>query len=83
MSNSNQVHPAAVAAAVAVGGWEEVGDDARLVRALVTLSRQQWLTEQTAAAARVYAERALVLAHKEPGVSSSPSRSSTSAACWC
>ena len=66
LSNSNQVHPAAVAAAVAVGQWEEVGDDARLVRALTTLSRQLWLTEQTAPS-RVSAERALVLAREEPG----------------
>jgi len=30
--------------------WQQDGDDRRLVRALVTLSRQQWLTERTAAA---------------------------------
>src|SRR5262249_8577055 len=41
--------------------WQQDGDDTRLVRALVTLSRQQWLTERTAAA-RTSAERALKLA---------------------
>ena len=61
LSNSNQLHSAAAAAATAVELWQQNGDDRRLVRALVTLSRQQWLTERTAAA-RVTAERALELA---------------------
>jgi len=49
------------AAATAAELWQQEGDDARLVRALVTLSRQQWLTERTAAA-RTSAERAFELA---------------------
>ena len=61
LSNSNQLHFAVAAAATAAELWRQDGDDRRLVRALVTLSRQQWLTERTAAA-RVSAERALELA---------------------
>lgn len=61
LSNSDQLHSAAAAAARATELWQQDGDDRRLVRALVTLSRQQWLTERTAAA-RVSAERALELA---------------------
>ena len=61
LSNSNQLHSAAAAAATAVEDWQQVGDDRRLVRALATLSRQLWLTERTAAA-RVSGERALELA---------------------
>src|SRR5262249_10441231 len=61
LSNSNRLHFAVAAAATAAELWQQVGDDARLVRALVTLSRQQWLTERTAAA-RVSAERAFELA---------------------
>jgi DNA-binding CsgD family transcriptional regulator/tetratricopeptide (TPR) repeat protein len=61
LSNSNQLHFAVAAAATAAGLWQQQGDDRRLVRALVTLSRQQWLTERTAAA-RASAERALELA---------------------
>src|SRR6185312_6489848 len=49
------------AAATAAELWQQDGDDTRLVRALVTLSRQQWLTERTAAA-RASAERAFELA---------------------
>ena len=64
LSNSNQLDPAAGAASRAVDGWEQVGDDAHLVRALVTLSRQQWLTEHTAAA-RVSAVRALQLTEND------------------
>ncbi len=60
LSNSNQLHDAAAAAAAAVDQWQQVGDDTRLVRALVTLSRQQWLTERTTEARRS-AERALAL----------------------
>jgi DNA-binding CsgD family transcriptional regulator/tetratricopeptide (TPR) repeat protein len=61
LSNSNQLHFAAAAAATAAELWQQDGDDIRLVRALVTLSRQQWLTERTAAA-RASAERAYELA---------------------
>jgi len=61
LSNSNQLHSAAVTAATAAELFQQDGDDRRLVRALVTLSRQQWLTERTAAA-RASAERALELA---------------------
>src|SRR5215472_12595919 len=61
LSNSNQLHFAVAAAATAAELWQQDGDDTRLVRALVTLSRQQWLTERTAAARRS-AERALELA---------------------
>jgi len=59
--NSNQLHAAAVAAASAAELWHQDGDDQRLVRALVTLSRQQWLTERPVAA-RASAERAVELA---------------------
>ena len=61
LSNSNQLHFAVAAAATAAGLWQQDGDGRPLVRALVTLSRQQWLTERTAAA-RASAERALELA---------------------
>jgi len=61
LSNSNQLHFAVAAAATAAELWQQEGDSTRLVRALVTLSRQQWLTERTAAA-RTSAERALELA---------------------
>jgi DNA-binding CsgD family transcriptional regulator/tetratricopeptide (TPR) repeat protein len=61
LSNSNQLHFAVAAAATAAELWQREGDDLRLVRALVTLSRQQWLTERTAAA-RASAERAYELA---------------------
>ena len=61
LSNSNQLHFAVAAAATAADLWQQDGDDRRLVRALVTLSRQQWLTERPAAA-RASAERALELA---------------------
>jgi DNA-binding CsgD family transcriptional regulator/tetratricopeptide (TPR) repeat protein len=65
LSNSNQLDPAAGAASLAVDGWEQVGDDAHLVRALVTLSRQQWLTERTAASLSS-AERALAISEHDP-----------------
>lgn len=61
LSNSNQLHAAEAAAATAAQLWQEDGDEVRLIRALVTLSRQQWLTEQTATA-ETSAERALELA---------------------
>jgi len=61
LSNSNQLHSAVDAAATAAGLWQQDGDERRLVRALVTLSRQQWLTERTVAALES-AERALELA---------------------
>ena len=61
LSNSNQLHFAAAAAATAAELWQQDGDYRRLVRALVTLARQQWLTERPVAA-RASAERALELA---------------------
>ena len=63
LSNSNQLHEAVEVAAAAVVAWEQVGDDHQPVRALVTLSRQQWLTEQPAAA-HASAKRALALAEE-------------------
>ena len=64
LSNSNQLQAAVEAAAGAVGQWQRVGADTKLVRALATLSRQQWLTEQTAAA-RSSAQQALGLAQAQ------------------
>ena len=61
LSNSNQLHFAAAAAATAAELWQQDGDDRRLVRALVTLARKQWLTERPVAAL-ASAERALELA---------------------
>jgi DNA-binding CsgD family transcriptional regulator/tetratricopeptide (TPR) repeat protein len=61
LSNSNQLHFAAAAAATAAELWQQDGDDHRLIRALVTLARHQWLTERPVAA-RASAERALELA---------------------
>jgi DNA-binding CsgD family transcriptional regulator/tetratricopeptide (TPR) repeat protein len=61
LSSSNQLHAAVAAAETATTLWQQDGNDRRLVRALATLSRQQWLTERTAAA-RASAERALELA---------------------
>ena len=61
LSNSNQLHFAVAAAATVTELWQHEGDDTRLVRALCTLSRQQWLTERTATA-RTSAERAFELA---------------------
>ncbi|HEX6520797.1 MAG TPA: AAA family ATPase [Streptosporangiaceae bacterium] len=61
LSNSHQLHSAATAAATSAELWRQDGDDRRLVRALVTLARQQWLIERTAAAL-ASAERAIELA---------------------
>lgn len=61
LSNSNQLYAAVDAAAVAAKQWQQVGDDAQLVHALVTLSRHQWLTERPEAALDS-ARRALRLA---------------------
>jgi len=61
LSSSNQLHAAAVAAATAAELWQQDGDDSRLVRALATLSRHEWLTERPVAA-RASAEHALELA---------------------
>jgi len=61
LSNSNQLHFAAAAAATAAELWQQDGDDRRLIRALVTLARQQWLTERPVAAL-ASAQRALELA---------------------
>ena len=66
LSNSNQLHAAAHAAALAVEAWRGVRAESQLVRALVALSRQQWLTEQTSAA-RESAEEALVLSQRACG----------------
>ena len=66
LSNSNQPAAAARAAAQAVTEWERAGDDQRLVPALVTLSRQEWLTERPEAA-RASALRAVALASTHPG----------------
>ena len=61
LSNSNQQHFAAAAAATAAELWQQDGNDLRLIRALVTLARQQWLTERPIAAL-ASARRALELA---------------------
>jgi len=61
LSNSNQLHFAAAAAATAAELWQQDGNDLRLIRALVTLARQQWLTERPVAAL-ASARRALELA---------------------
>jgi DNA-binding CsgD family transcriptional regulator/tetratricopeptide (TPR) repeat protein len=61
LSNSNQLHFAATAAATAAELWQQDGNDRRLIRALVTLARQQWLTERPVAAL-ASAKRALELA---------------------
>jgi DNA-binding CsgD family transcriptional regulator/tetratricopeptide (TPR) repeat protein len=58
LSNANQLRAAVEAAAGAVAEWEAVGDESRVVPALVTLSRQQWLTEQ-AEPARASAQEAM------------------------
>jgi DNA-binding CsgD family transcriptional regulator/tetratricopeptide (TPR) repeat protein len=58
--NMHSTQQAVVAAEDAVRLWEELGDDANVAAALVTLSRQQWVTDQPAAA-RASAERALRL----------------------
>ncbi|WP_036226394.1 AAA family ATPase [Marmoricola sp. URHB0036] len=64
LSNTNRLDAAAGEAAAAVREYESAGDRPRLVRPLVTLSRQQWLTERTADA-RVSAERALAVSAEE------------------
>ncbi|HET6939982.1 MAG TPA: AAA family ATPase, partial [Nocardioides sp.] len=64
LSNSNELQAAAAAAATAVEEWRLVDGDSRLVRALATLSRQQWLTEDTAKA-RSSAELAMQLAQTQ------------------
>ena len=64
LSNTNRLDAAAAEAAAAVREYESAGDRARLVRPLVTLSRQQWLTERTADS-RVSAERALAVSTEE------------------
>jgi DNA-binding CsgD family transcriptional regulator/tetratricopeptide (TPR) repeat protein len=61
LSNSNQPHFAAAAAATAAELWQQDGNDQRLVRALITLARHQWLTERPVAAL-ASAERAFELA---------------------
>jgi DNA-binding CsgD family transcriptional regulator/tetratricopeptide (TPR) repeat protein len=61
LSNSNRAHFAAAAAATAAELWQQDGNDRRLVRALITLARQQWLTERPVAALESV-ERAFELA---------------------
>ena len=61
LSNSNQLHFAVAAAATAAELWQQDGNDRRLIRALITLARQHWLTERPVAA-RASADRALELA---------------------
>ena len=57
LSNSNQLHAAVQAAASAVDAWRGVRAGSRLVRALVALSRQQWLTEHDVGGPRVGARK--------------------------
>ena len=58
--NVHELDRAVEAAAAAVRLWEQSGDVERLAQGLVTLSRQQWLVEQPAAAL-ASAERARML----------------------
>ncbi|GAA4698685.1 ATP-binding protein [Nocardioides conyzicola] len=64
LSHSNELHAAAAAAQDAVTLWERAEGGGEFVRAVVTLSRQLWLTERTAEA-RVAAVRALDLARRQ------------------
>ncbi len=64
LSNTNQLQAAADAAAVAVAQWRQTEEPRRLAHGLVTLSRQLWLTERTAAA-RQCAEEAFSLVRHE------------------
>jgi DNA-binding CsgD family transcriptional regulator len=64
LSHSNELHAAAAAAQDAVELWERAEGGGEFVRAVVTLSRQLWLTERTAEA-RVAAVRALDLARRQ------------------
>ena len=64
LGTSNRLHEAAAAAEAAVGLWRTAGDDAAIVRAMVTLSRQQWLIEDTTGARRS-AATALKLAESD------------------
>jgi DNA-binding CsgD family transcriptional regulator/tetratricopeptide (TPR) repeat protein len=50
LTNLNKLREAARVAGTAVELWRRVGTDPKLVRALVALSRQQWLNEATEAA---------------------------------
>jgi tetratricopeptide (TPR) repeat protein len=60
----HELDRAVAAAAAAVRLWEQSGDAERLAQGLVTLSRQQWLVEQPAAAL-ASAERARTLLNQE------------------
>ncbi len=62
--NMHSTQRAVEAAADAVGLWEQLGDDGNVAAGLVTLSRQQWVTDQPVAA-RESAERALRLVEPE------------------
>ena len=64
LANSNEFHAAAEAAATAVEQWGLAGGDTKLVRSLITLTRQLWLTERTSEALAP-ARRALELAEPQ------------------
>jgi DNA-binding CsgD family transcriptional regulator/tetratricopeptide (TPR) repeat protein len=65
LSNSNQLHAAAAAAELAVRLYRDLQDRPRLVRALSTLAREQWLVERCAEA-QASAQESLDLARAEP-----------------
>ena len=64
LHNMHSTRQAVEAATDAVRLWEELGDDGNVATALVTLARQQWVTDQPVAA-RESAERALRLVEAE------------------
>ena len=64
LHNMHSTRQAVEAATEAVRLWEELGDDGNVAAALVTLARQQWVTDQPVAA-RESAERALRLVEAE------------------
>ena len=64
LHNMHSTRQAVEAATEAVRLWEELGDDGNVATALVTLARQQWVTDQPVAA-RESAERALRLVEAE------------------
>jgi DNA-binding CsgD family transcriptional regulator/tetratricopeptide (TPR) repeat protein len=64
LHNMHSTQQAVAAATDAVRLWEELGDDGNVATGLVTLARQQWVTDQPVAA-RDSAERALRLVEPE------------------
>ena len=64
LHNMHSTRQAVEAATDAVRLWEELGDDGNVALALVTLARQQWVTDQPVAA-RESAERAVRLVEAE------------------